>query len=367
MGLRLLRFGVFSLFGALTVIAGSIHYGGIANAEEVATYELGGTASLAQPGLSDSMYAVKTTADSTNRGGDLYFAKLRGTKFSSLHTLSTDYKVTVGDCRGESPRFYAALDRNNDRRTDGYVYFIISPEGTPCGNSEQNSGNVAESTDKVKSYGLPWSSLTNTMTQAQARYGNYTITGIGLVGDDIYAQPNGQTILFDNVTINNDLYDFEPADTTPPSADITSPSEGSTIYGDLVVKGSVNDDYKLQGYNLSVMNSEGDVVAGTGMVSASGSIIDSELYNFDTTSLPDGNYSIHLEAYDTADNKGPESTDVVNITVNNVPDSKEQCKDNSYTLYPSNFKNQGACIASVQGKELNPLEKMLKVINKIIE
>ncbi len=141
-----------------------------------------------------------------------------------------------------------------------------------------------------------------------------------------------------------------PTDTVAPLANITSPSDGSTIYGELIVKGSVSDNYKLQDYTVTLRNSNDEIIKVLTHVpdNSINVISEQELLRIDTTTIADGNYSISLEARDAAGNSGPESHDRINVVINNIPDNIEQCKNESYKLFPAKYKNSGACIASIQ-------------------
>ena len=56
---------------------------------------------------------------------------------------------------------------------------------------------------------LPGGTFYDTWAHAQAAYGNMTITGIQLVPDGGWAVGGTQTVLVDNVMINNTTFTFE--------------------------------------------------------------------------------------------------------------------------------------------------------------
>jgi len=141
------------------------------------------------------------------------------------------------------------------------------------------------------------------------------------------------------------------ADWTAPDVEITNPEDGSTVSGLVDIKGSV-EDVNPHHYWLVVQNSEGTTVAGPGVVSETNSFNDASLMNWDTTLVLDGEYTIKLEARDAAGNKDGGSVDWHNVTVNNTPDNKDQCKKDGWmTFYNPIFKNQGDCVSFVQSNE----------------
>ena len=102
-------------------------------------------------------------------------------------------------------------------------------------------------------------------------------------------------------------------DKTAPVSTITTPGNGDTVKGEVIISGSVID-INPHHYYLVIKNSANQVVAGPGTVN-SATVAD---YSWDTTKLPDGVYTINLESRDAAGNKGAASTMKIQVTVDNT-------------------------------------------------
>lgn len=102
-------------------------------------------------------------------------------------------------------------------------------------------------------------------------------------------------------------------DQTAPVVHITAPDNNAVVHGTVTVSGTVTDtnpDY----YYLVIKNSSNHAVAGPGVVNAA----NVAGYSWDTTKVPDGTYTIDLEAHDKAGNKSSASFDTVKVTVDNT-------------------------------------------------
>ena len=104
------------------------------------------------------------------------------------------------------------------------------------------------------------------------------------------------------------------ADWTAPDVEINNPAEGY-VHGIVDIKGTVTDanphHYWLKIYSGSIP------VAGPGTVNRTTSFTNESLMSWDTTSLPDGEYIIKLEARDAANNKDSGSVDWHTVIVDN--------------------------------------------------
>jgi len=105
-------------------------------------------------------------------------------------------------------------------------------------------------------------------------------------------------------------------DKTVPDVEIMEPA-ATTLSGTVAVKGTITDTNPHHYYTV-VKNSANTTVAGPGTVNNSSSFTDALLFNWNTTLVPDGVYTIRLEAKDAADNKDSGSVDVVTVTVDNT-------------------------------------------------
>lgn len=144
-------------------------------------------------------------------------------------------------------------------------------------------------------------------------------------------------------------------DTQAPVVTITSPTDGAEVRGELTLAGTVTDETALLRYHYFVKAADGSYAVEPKTVAATGTNVDfSKVVN--TLGWADGTYTFQLEARDAAGNKSLDtSVDKVTFTVNNVVDTKEQCKNNGWqTLVKpdkSGFKNQGQCVSFVQANE----------------
>jgi hypothetical protein len=178
-------------------------------------YTLFGGASYFAPGNASSR-AVQLTSDLSNvKPVDDYsgvdFAVAAGMTFSDIQTLATDYNFTHNSCGGGSPRFQINVTTPTNETKNIHVYIGPFPNYVGCAAGWTSSGNLlASPTSHVETSqlgGLWYDTLAN----AQANYGSYPVTGIQLVVDGGWAFTDGiQTVLVDNVQINESTYDFEP-------------------------------------------------------------------------------------------------------------------------------------------------------------
>jgi hypothetical protein len=109
-------------------------------------------------------------------------------------------------------------------------------------------------------------------------------------------------------------------DVTPPVVEITSPT-ATVLSGNVPIIGSVTDDNPHH-YWLVIENSGGTVVAGPGVVNDATSFTDKHFFDWDTSLIPGGTYTIKLEARDAANNKDPDlSVEWLEVTVDNTSPS----------------------------------------------
>jgi len=95
------------------------------------------------------------------------------------------------------------------------------------------------------------------------------------------------------------------ADTIPPTTSITSPANGATVSGTVVINATASDNVGVTQMQILI---DGSVVASnTNSTSLS--------FNFNTTTVPNGSHTILSKAFDAAGNVGTSST--VTVTVSN--------------------------------------------------
>ncbi len=128
-------------------------------------------------------------------------------------------------------------------------------------------------------------------------------------------------IAVDNVGLESPISDQCSLilDQTNPVVSITSPTS-TLLSGTVDVRGTVTDNYPDH-YWAVVQNSSGSTVSGPGVVYNNTSFTDELLFNWDTTEVPDGDYTIKLEARDKAGNKNSQSVEWLEVTVDNTAPS----------------------------------------------
>ncbi|MFA5962285.1 MAG: hypothetical protein WC848_06400 [Parcubacteria group bacterium] len=99
-------------------------------------------------------------------------------------------------------------------------------------------------------------------------------------------------------------------DTTAPVVRINAPAQPSDLSGTVAVRGMVTDAHPDH-YWLVVENSSGTQIAGPGTVNDTSSFSDKKFFDWDTTKVPDGKYTIKLEARDRFGNKLPNQSPVL--------------------------------------------------------
>jgi hypothetical protein len=167
-------------------------------------YTLFGDATLVHPG-DNSPTAVQLRSIGTGFGG-IDFSIPAGTTFSQIQNLSTDYQFTAGSCGGGAPRFQI-----NVVGVNAFVYIGPPPGYAGCpANVWANTSNLATPASFVDTSQLPGGTFYDTFAGADLKYGSDVVTGIQLVTDAGWLFGT-QTVLVDNVMINDATYTFESA------------------------------------------------------------------------------------------------------------------------------------------------------------
>ena len=189
------------LFGVLAAVAVGM-LAGTLPASAAASYTLFGDASRVHPGFA-SHTAIQLRSAGAGFGG-IDFKVPSGMTFGQIQNLSTDYKFTAGSCGGGAPRFQINVDGKN-----AFVYIGPPPNYTGCPQDVwQNTGNLATPVSFVDTSQLPGGMPYDTFATADLKYGSDVVTGIQLVTDAGWMFGT-QTVLVDNVMINNTTYTFE--------------------------------------------------------------------------------------------------------------------------------------------------------------
>ena len=160
-------------------------------------FSLFGDATRVHPG-NDSRTAIQLSSVGSSFGGiDLKIPETL--TFGDINTLSTDTKFTAGSCGLGSPRFSINVDGKN-----AFVYIGPPPNYTGCPPAVwSNTGNLATPASFVDTSQLSGGTFYDTFAAADLKYGSDAVTGIQLVSDNA-----NQTVLIDNVQVNNTTYTF---------------------------------------------------------------------------------------------------------------------------------------------------------------
>ncbi|MFH2118639.1 MAG: Ig-like domain-containing protein [Candidatus Paceibacterota bacterium] len=105
-------------------------------------------------------------------------------------------------------------------------------------------------------------------------------------------------------------------DWTAPDVEITTPVAG-LVSGFVDIRGTVEDDNPHH-YWFVIQNSNGQTVAGPGVVNDTNSFVDALLLSWDVNAVADGEYTIKLEARDAANNKDSGSSHWVKVIIDNT-------------------------------------------------
>lgn len=175
-----------------------------------AGYSLFGDAQLVSPGYNSNTAAqIRSDATVPPYYGGVDFKTPAGLTVSGLNNLSTDYKFTAGTCGGGSPRFQVNVTTPSNGTKNIFVYVGPPPNYTACPPGIwSNTGNLAAPTNLVDATQLG-GAFYQPYATVQAAYGSYPVTGIQVVADAFWAVGGTQTVLIDNVVINNAIYTFD--------------------------------------------------------------------------------------------------------------------------------------------------------------
>lgn len=169
-------------------------------------YTLFGDAMLVHPGH-DSPTAVQVRSTYPGGFGGIAFSVPAGMTFGQISNLATDYDFTAASCGGGAPRFSITIGTAH-----AFVYVGPPPNYTGCPqNAWQSTGNLATPAGFVDTSQLPGGTFYDTFAAADVKYGSDAVAGISLVTDSSWFFKSTQTVLVDNVMINNVTYTFESA------------------------------------------------------------------------------------------------------------------------------------------------------------
>ena len=166
-------------------------------------FALFGDAVRVHPGH-DSHTAIQLRSIGPTGFGGIDFDVPAGLTFAHVQNLGTDYDFTAATCGGGAPRFQINVDGKN-----AFVYIGPPPNYTGCPTDLwQSSGNLVTPASFVDTSQLPRGTFYDTFAAADLKYGSDAVTGIQLVTDAGW-KFGTQTVLVDNVVINDRTFTFE--------------------------------------------------------------------------------------------------------------------------------------------------------------
>jgi hypothetical protein len=176
-------------------------------------YTLFGDAQIVSGGNPGNAAQIRSDMSRAPFYGGVDFDITAGMTVADLTSLSTDYKFTQGSCSDGAPRFQINVITPAGPTRNIFVYIGPPPNYTLCPpNVFTNTGNLVAPLNLVDAsqlggaFYMPWAAVV-------AAYGSYPVTGIQVVTDTGYKFADGvQTVLVDNVQINDDTYTFESKD-----------------------------------------------------------------------------------------------------------------------------------------------------------
>lgn len=148
--------------------------------------------------------SVTITSSTAGKGyGGISLPVAPGTTLAGVHSLSTDYRLTAGDCAGGSPRYAISLSGGGTVN----VYFGPAPSFTGCGTASQSTGDVAAGSDLRVDTSQIGGTFYDTWSHAVALAGSQTITELAIVVDSDWVAGNDpQSVTLWNVQLNGTTY-----------------------------------------------------------------------------------------------------------------------------------------------------------------
>lgn len=168
-------------------------------------FTLFGDATRVHPG-NNSKTAIQIRSVGSGFGG-VDFRVRADMTFGQVGKLGTDYNFTAASCGLGSPRFQINVSTGSGTK-NAFVYIGPPPNYTNCAmNTWVSTGNLATPTSFVDTSQLG-GTFYDTFAHADVAFGSLKVTGIQLVVDAGF-QFGTQTVLIDNVMINNRTFTFE--------------------------------------------------------------------------------------------------------------------------------------------------------------
>ena len=225
-----------------------------------AHYSLFGDASIVTGGNPGNAASMPSDTSLLNGYAGVDVSPASPIAWADLDTLSLDYNVTDDNCGGGSPRVSLGIDTNSDSSADGYVHIAIgpSPSFTGCLPGWQSTGNLIGNADAGRydysqfggspftTYaGAPASVLAGSVVEVFVPVdGSWNATATG--GD------SEQTVLADNLTVNDHVTTFDPVLVGPPTDKNQCKKDGWMTFN--------NPTFKNQGDCVSYVQSNENAI-----------------------------------------------------------------------------------------------------------
>ncbi|HEY5695597.1 MAG TPA: Ig-like domain-containing protein [Candidatus Saccharimonadales bacterium] len=249
-----------------------------------------------------STYTTTSKTATSVADGTVFWWRVRAVDATGTTSNWSDlWKVTIDNTAPSVPKNGTPNNSSLDTN-DFYFNWDASTDANPVTYLFQSSLNPAVDANGVLTTGV-WKSGTLPTPQ---------IHSVGAPNGTWYWQVRAVDVA-GNMSAWSPLWKMTiTPDTTGPTVQITNPIAGY-VKGVVTISGTVTDSHPDH-YYLVVKDATGKVVAGPGTVNQK----QVQDWQWDTTKLPDGVYTIDLEARDALGNKGPQSTQTLNVTVDNT-------------------------------------------------
>jgi hypothetical protein len=307
--------------------------------------------------------ALQLTTDATNEARAQYL-HATSTPIADVTELSYSTKQNTASFSGAAASYQLPVLLNG---TTGFTTLVFEPyENGTVTNGTWQDWDVAN--------GQFWSSRTVTCSNGTITAGAggapfYTLSDIKTMcpeavvvgfGVNIGTYNPSYDVETDLVNFNGTVYDFEPV---VRSAEINSPTAGSTVSGNVNFTASLTDDDPdpiqwavRQGTCATGTNTVfGNVDGHTDSATIDQNDLSNQTFSFtgDMSSLTPGTYCFVYNPVEDSGESNIRLTSEFTLEAPNVvvgpPTDKNECKDNGWKTFNSpTFKNQGQCVSYVQ-------------------
>jgi hypothetical protein len=253
-------------------------------------------------GLTDGDYQLRYNARdmADNRVVSIFYVTVDNTapeKPTNLHRRTEDGSETYA-CGDVAPRMTLIPDWDDNTESDfsHYEYSSFHPDGTQ-GLDER----VLNDSEFVHSWTPPADGTYGYAVRAVDHAGNKS--DWALISEDL---DGSCKITYDSIA---------------PVVEITAPEDGDVFGSEIVeIRGTVQDDNPWRYYTV-IRDTSWNVIDGPGTVYDDTPFVDEFLFNWDTSTVAEGEYIVWLAARDQAGNRDANSEDYITVYVDHTPPS----------------------------------------------